>query len=294
MRSITQTKLIIYTSIFLVLFDNYSFYNEVIKIYPFSGLNILYIISLIIFLIALTNFLLSLISSKYTIKPILILVLLTSSFTTYFMNTYHVVIDDSMIRNAMQTDIKESMDLFSFQLIVYVTLLGISPSYIVYKIPLEYNTFKKEIFSKFKSIILSLIIIVVVIFGFSKFYTSFLREHKPLRYYTNPTYWIYSIGNYLNKTLNSGPIVVKQIGLDAKVVRDKNKHHKLVILVVGEALRADHFGLNNYDKDTTPLLEKRNDIINFSEFYSCGTSTAYSVPCMFSPLKRDDYSYKKV
>jgi lipid A ethanolaminephosphotransferase len=198
-----------------------------------------------------------------------------------------------MIRNALQTDMAESLGLLNMQLILYVLFLGLIPSYIIYKIPLEYRYFKDELFSKIKSILLSLVVITIVIFSFSKFYTSFLREHKPLRYYTNPTYWIYSIGNYINKTLNSGPIIVKPIGLDAKVQRDDNSTKKIIVMVVGEALRADHFGLNSYERNTTPLLERRDDIINFSNFYSCGTSTAHSVPCMFSVLKRDEYSYKK-
>ena len=130
-----------------------------------------------------------------------------------------------------------------------------------------------------------------MLFSFSKFYTSFFREHKPLRYYTNPTYWIYSIGNYISKTLSSKEIIVKQIGLDAKITNNF-KRAKLVIMVVGEAVRADHLSLNGYIKETTPLLQKEN-IINFSNMHSCGTSTAHSVPCMFSPFDRGDYSYKK-
>jgi lipid A ethanolaminephosphotransferase len=63
-------------------------------------------------------------------------------------------------------------------------------------------------------------------------------------------------------------------------------------MIVGEAARADHFSLNGYTKKTNPNLEKE-DIINFSQMYSCGTSTAYSVPCMFSIYNRDDYSYEK-
>ena len=293
LSNITQAKLILFVSIFFIVFDNYSFFIQVLKVYDFSGINILYISSLAILIVGFTNLLLTLVSSKYTTKPILIFVILVSSFTAYFMNTYHVVIDTGMIRNALQTDIKESMDLFSIQLIFYGLFLGLLPSIIVYKIPLEFGSVKQEIFSKIKSIILSFLVIVVVVFSFSKFYTSFFREHKPLRYYTNPTYWIYSIGNYINKTLNSGPIIVQSIGDDAKIIRDINSHHKLVVLVVGEAARADHFSLNGYEQDTNPLLEKRDDIINFSDFYSCGTSTAYSVPCMFSILKRDEYSYKK-
>jgi len=236
-------------------------------------------------------FLFTLITSKHTIKPILITLLMVSSFTSYFMNTYHVVIDSSMIQNSMQTNLDESLDLFSIKLIFYVLLLGVVPSYFIYKVKLEEISFKKALFTKLKTLLISLLLIVIIIVSFSKFYTSFFREHKPLRYYTNPTYWIYSIGDYIAKTVNSGEIVVKPIGLDANIT-PTNTPHKLVIMVVGEASRADHFSLNGYKRKTNPLLEKEN-IINFSNFHSCGTSTAVSVPCMFSIYNKSDYSYKK-
>ena len=60
-------------------------------------------------------------------------------------------------------------------------------------------------------------------------------------------------------------------------------------MVVGETARADHFSLNGYPKKTNPLLEKE-DIISFNNFYSCGTSTAISVPCMFSLLGKKGFS----
>ena len=60
-------------------------------------------------------------------------------------------------------------------------------------------------------------------------------------------------------------------------------------MVVGEAVRADRLSLNGYTRQTTPLLQ-REDIIKFPEMYSCGTSTAVSVPCMFSIFTRDEYS----
>ncbi len=294
MKNFSQYKLILFTAIFLTAFYNSSFFKNVIDTYPFEGINIVYIISLAIVLVSLITFLFTLFSSKYTTKPILILVTITSAFTAYFMDTYHVVIDDEMIRNSLQTNLAESSDLFSLQLIAYVLFLGILPSYFIYKANIEYKTFGKEFILKIKNIVISLAIILIIIFSFSKFYTSFFREHKPLRYHVNPIYWIYSIGNYINKTINSGPITLEKIGVDAKIKRTNDEVDKkeLIIMVVGEATRADRFSLNGYKKETNPLL-KKEDIVNFSNMYSCGTSTAHSVPCMFSIYNRDEYSYKK-
>jgi len=196
-----------------------------------------------------------------------------------------------MIRNSIQTSSEECGDLYNIKLILDVVLLGIVPTILIYKIKITDNSLKTAVYKKVKTLGLSLLLILIILFSFSKFYTSFFREHKPLRYYTNPTYWIYSIGDYIAKTLNSGEIIVKPIGLDAKV-RNKNEEPKLVIMVVGEAARADHFSLNGYERETNPLL-KKEEIINLAHVSSCGTSTAHSVPCMFSIYNRDDYSYKK-
>ncbi|RRS30285.1 MAG: sulfatase [Epsilonproteobacteria bacterium (ex Lamellibrachia satsuma)] len=292
MKSLTQTKLIVIVSIFLVLFDNYSFFKNTFDVYPVQSGNIGFLISTGLVLTALIIFLLTLISSKWTTKPVLIIVLLVSSLTNYFMNSYHIIINDSMIRNTLQTNLNESMDLLTLKLVLYFLLLGVLPSYLVYRSTIQYRGIKKESFAKIKVILITLVVIAGCILIFSKHYTSFFREQKPLRLSTNPTYWIYSIGHYINKTINNGPIIVKSLGTDAKVTNTDEKHKKLVIMVVGEAARADHFSLNGYKKETNPLLKNEN-IINFSNMYSSGTSTAESVPCMFSVFDRSCYSYKK-
>jgi len=295
-QNMTQPKLILFIVLFIVFFDNYTFYTNVLQVYPINTDNTGFLLSLLVHLIAINILLFTIVSSKYTTKAILIIVLMISSLTNYFMNTYHIIVDDDMIRNVLQTNINESMDLFSIKQLLYLLFLGVIPSYFVYKVKINYRIWHKELLSKLVYILMSLLLIGMTTVIFSKHYTSFFREHKPLRYNTNPTYWIYSIGNYINKTVNSGSLELKKIGKEAIVIEhtknEKENHTELVILVVGEAARADHFSLNGYDKKTNPLLEKE-DIINFSNMFSCGTSTAYSVPCMFSIYDRKDYNYKK-
>ena len=292
MRTITQTKLIAYVSVFLTLFYNYSFFENTIKVYPLNAANIGFVISTAFVITFFMMLLFTLVSSKYTLKPILIIVLVISSMTSYFMNSYHVVIDATMIRNMMQTDMHESLDLLSLKQVLYFLFFGILPSLLIYKIKFEERALKKELFAKLKLLGLALAVILVAAFSFSKHYTSFAREHKPLRFSINPAYWMYSTGKYINLTFNTSKLVVAPIGLDAKIESDDSNRTKIVIMVVGEAARADHFSLNGYQRDTNPLLSQEN-IINFTNTYSCGTSTAVSVPCMFSKYGRGDYSYKK-
>ena len=290
-KALTQTQLIILVSLFLVLFDNVAFFQNLVKVYPLNWDNAGFLLSIVLLLLFLTILLLTLVSSKWTTKPILVLILLVSSMTNYFMNTYHVIIDDEMIRNTLQTNLAESADLLSLKQLLYFLFLGLLPAYFVYKAPVVYRPFKSELLSKLKMILLSLAVIAASLFIYSKHYTSFFREHKPLRFTINPLYWIYATGKYVVLTYNNGPIILKPMGEDATIA-STSQPHKLVIMVVGEAARADHFSLNGYKRETNPKL-KQEDIVNFSHFYSCGTSTAVSVPCMFSLLDRADYSYKK-
>jgi len=291
-KPITQVHLIVLIAIFFGLFSNQSFFLNVIKVYPLTFSNLFFVMSLFFVLVSLITIIFTLFSSKYTTKPLLITTLMVSSFTSYFMQTYNVVIDDDMIRNSLQTNLNESLDLLSIKLVLHVLFLGVIPSFYVYKKQIKYASFRKELFMKLKVLGISLALIVFLLFTFSQFYTSFFREHKPLRYYTNPTYWIYSIANYINKTSKS-ETVVKSIGGDARVVEKEMEPKELVILVVGEAARADRFSLNGYTKETNPLLSQESDLVSFDNMHSCGTSTAISVPCMFSLYGKNDYDYEK-
>lgn len=288
----SKYKLIYIVVLFLTLSGNSEFFSKTLLVYPLTTNNFGFLFSLVLVIFLLNVLIFTLLSSKWTIKPVLILVIIVSSMSSYFMNTYHMIIDDSMVQNIVQTNVSEAMDLFSIEQVLYFLFLGVLPSLFVYRYNIVNASLKREILSKIVIVFVTLLSIFAMIFVFSKHYTSFFREHKPLRYYVNPSYWIYSTGKYIGMNLSSSDSTIKPICEDVKIVKDETKPKKIVIMVVGEAARADRFSLNGYSRHTNPRLEKE-DILNFPEMYSCGTSTAVSVPCMFSVYDRDDYSYNK-
>ncbi|MDD5405640.1 MAG: phosphoethanolamine--lipid A transferase [Sulfurovaceae bacterium] len=291
MKPISTTRLIIIISLFLVLFANFTFFSKVTETYTFSGFNILFIISLGVVLFSLLVLLVTLLSSKHTTKPFLITIVIIAAFSAYFMYSYQVVIDTGMMQNAVQTNINESLDLFSWQLVAFVLFLGILPSIYIYKQPLIRTSFKQALKIKVLISTLFLSVIVMTILVFGSYYSSFFREHKPLRFYTNPIFPIYSFGKYTSSTLFPKHTTFTKLGTDVKI--KPNNERKLVIMVVGEAARADHFSLNGYSKDTNPELKKESNLIDFTHVTSCGTSTAVSVPCMFSFLGDDGIDTEK-
>lgn len=288
---IRQRVLIVYVAVFLTLIANTAFFKHVIDIYPLSWSTLPFIASLAMLLVSVSVILLASLSWGRATKPLLVTILLISSFVAYFMDTYDVVIDTHMIENALQTNINESADLFSFTLIVYLFFIGVFPSFLIYKVEIQKDSLRAELIEKAKIIGVSLGMALVVLVAFNKNYTSFFREHKPLRYYANPAYYFYSVGHYVQKSLSHPYAGLQAIGKDAAIPAT-DVDRELVILVVGEAARWDHFSLNGYSRETNPLL-KKEDIVNFPNFSSCGTETAVSVPCMFSSLTRDNYDGEK-
>ena len=287
----TNSKLVLLASVFLMLFGNVTFFNKAAEIYTPLLNNIVFLGSVALVLASFIALLLTLVTYKHTTKPLLVLILLISSVTSYFIDSYGLVIDDSMIQNIVQTNLDESLDLFNLKLLGYFLVLGILPSFFVYRVAIKNRSPKAELVSKFKLASVLLLIIVLLIFIFSKSYASMFREQKLLRYYTNPTYYIYSIGTYIHDRFLNDQVVMQALGEDANIPA-ADIDRELIILVVGEAARADRFSLNGYGRETNPLLKKEG-VINFSNMQSCGTSTAVSVPCMFSNLGRGGYSDEK-
>jgi len=292
MTSLSSSRLILLVSIFLIALANFAFFSNILEVYPLNLENSLFLLSLVILFCAATVFLLALLCFKYTIKPVIILILITSSFTAYFMDTYNVVIDESMIDNILKTDLNESMDLLSVKQFVYFLVLGLLPALYVYKLKVVHpQGWRAAFIVRTKLLVLPVLTIVLCVVIFGGYYASFFREHKPLRLYSNPSYYLYSLVKTIGKFTIHASMPLLAIAQDAKIPAS-DIHRELVILVVGETVRADHFSLNGYQRQTTPLLEQEN-IFNFTDVWACGTSTATSVPCMFSIYGQSSFTKSK-
>ena len=290
-RNITSTRLIIFVAVFLIIFTNAAFFSNVLEVYPVSLKNTGFLISLVWVFAGFIVLFLSLTCYRYTTKPVLIAVLLVSSVTGYFMDSYNTVIDDSMIRNVVYTDVAESLDLLTVKLVLYFIFLGVLPSFLVYRIKIVFKPGWREVASRARLVGLTLLGVLVAIFMFSDFYSSFFRGHKALRYYANPGYYVYSTGKFITRLYSPDSYALRPIGLDARIPAS-DTHRELIILVVGETARYDRFSLNGYTRETNPLLKKEN-VVSFTNFWSCGTSTAVSLPCMFSVYGRSEFNNKK-
>lgn len=289
----SSTKFTLICSALFVVFYNTAFFKALHTALPIdSAKSAVFFISVSLLIGAVTALVLSLAVLPKISKPVMAFIFVAAASVSYFMNTYGIVIHQTMIQNTVETDTKEASGLLSGMLALYILILGIIPSLLLFKVKLSFGNFKHEAWSKLKLWGGILLAIVLLIAPLTAEYASFFRNHKNIRQMANPVNFIYATIAYASASNKS--ITVKPIGEDAKLNAKAAAHTKptLFILVVGETARADHFSINGYSKPTTPLLAKQ-DIINYRKVYSCGTETAVSVPCMFSNLTREKYSDKK-
>ena len=274
------------------IFYNKTFFSNLADNYHFNTDNAIFLISTGIIVFLLTSAFVLLIAWRYTTKTTLMLLFPCAAMASYFMQSYNIVIDSTMIQNTLATDLREASDLLSVRLLVNLILWGILPSCVIYALNIHYGSLKREFLFKSVYFSFALMISIGLILLSSSHFATFFRENKHLRYYTNPLTFLYSAAVYIGENFhtNSSP-EKQQIGLDA-LIPEADIGRKLVILVVGETARSDHFSLNGYNRETNPRL-KQYDVISFNDVTSCATTTAISVPCMFSFNESENFDIDK-
>jgi lipid A ethanolaminephosphotransferase len=251
-----------------------------------SGRGALFIAGFALAVAALTLAPLALVAWRHTIKPVAAFFLLSAALGAHFMGTYGVVLDPTMMVNVVQTDVREVRDLLSWRLLLSVALLAGVPIAWLARTPVGSPPWPRQAVRNGLALAGAVLVVAAVIVALFADLSSTMRNHKAMRYRINPLNAYFSLAVVATEAgaMPAGPPVA--IGRDAAVLaRAPGARPPLLVLVVGETARADHFGLNGYARPTTPELA-RLGVLSFRDVTSCGTNTAASLPCMFSHLPR--------
>lgn len=228
-------------------------------------------------------------------RPILALLLLIGAATSYYMDHLGIVIDRDMIQNVMSTTVTEARHLITPPFLLHMVLRGLLPSAALLLVrPSFPERTGKILLHWIATLAAAIVLLAAGTFTHYKDHAFVLREHHELMESFQPGAPIAGGFRYAKMLLRSTNVAVAPVGADARKGPYLAALAKpsFTVLVVGETARAANFGLNGYERDTTPELRQRN-VLYFPDTVSCGTATAVSMPCMFSRFTRDDYSYKK-
>lgn len=234
-------------------------------------------------------------TSPYVFKPAATLLLLITSAVFYFTVEYGIAIDAEMIRNVFETNQAETADLITTKLIAFVLLLGALPAALLWITRIDYRPLLFDISFKAKASAVVVLAIVALGLPFTQNFTSVFREHRGLFYSFAPLNYLGASVDYGRRKLRATAAQTQPFGTDAHPAKAwlTRPSRSLTVLVIGETARAANFSLNGYERETNPLLAKVDGLISFTRTISCGTSTAQSLPCMFSGLGRAGYTGRR-
>ncbi|WP_325080865.1 phosphoethanolamine transferase EptA [Klebsiella aerogenes] len=276
---------------YIGIFLNLAFYRQVFPLLPVNNLhNWLVFLSMPIVAISVMNIITTLASFLKLDRVVISLFILLSASAQYFIWTFGVIIDRSMIANIFDTTPAESFALLSTQMVIVLGLSGLLMVLVAWWIKVRRPaSFWRGAAMRLLNIAISALLIVLVAALFYKDYASVFRNNKELVKSLSPSNSIVALNSwYAHNRMDNLPLV--KIGEDAKqkAVMHNGARKNLTIVVLGETSRAENFSLGGYDRETNPRL-KQDDVVYFPKTTSCGTATAVSVPCMFSNMPRAHY-----
>ena len=236
---------------------------------------------------ALFYFFVSLITLRTIYRPALVLIVFSASFVSYFMTEYGILIDKIMIQNTFETDVGEALELLNRNLVWYFLITGLVPAALIYLVKLKPLSYSRQLRNIIVDAGLSFCLLLVVLAVFYKSFSMVFRENGDIRFRLTPSNYIYYSVRYLSGAYEQTRQPLQTIMPDASMPRLADIK-TVTVLVIGETARAQNFSLNGYARSTNARL-KNYDIVNYSKVSSCGTTTAISLPCMFSDQTRSSY-----
>jgi lipid A ethanolaminephosphotransferase len=293
-RPRSAAMVVLWLSFYLVLTTNWPLWNELARIGGAPSSYMSTVVSMSLLTLCGSAAILSFTAWSRWMKPLWLLVVILAAVVQHYMLEYRVVMDPTMIANALQTDPNEARDLLSWRMAFNVAVVVVPAAWLIWRVRVAPMRFLPKLGRNVGLLLLSVAVAVGTAVAMNRELAPLMRNNVHLRYMMNPIASLYSTGSLFIKPLfkRSGKLVSITAGTALGASYAAQTKPPLFVVVVGETARADHFALNGYSRDTTPELAKRS-VLSYREVRSCGTNTLASVPCMFSPLGKEGYESRK-
>jgi lipid A ethanolaminephosphotransferase len=244
-------------------------------------------------LIALHSALMLLPATRWTIRPWLTLLVVATQAAAYYMGAYHVLVDASMLRNVLATDVREARELINLAMLGHVVAWSLPAIALIWWVRPIRKPLRQASLQRVGAILGALAIAGAALWPISQDIVPLMRNQRALRYLITPGNIIVGLVGVGAQNAQAAQHDREIVGADAKLRVTARDRPRVLVLVIGETARAANFQLDGYPRQTNPELSRLN-IVNFPRVTACGTSTEVSLPCMFSPWGRADYSETRI
>lgn len=258
-----------------------SFISDNINILSWHGFSALMVVVILLGMLSLWAYYLIFMLMPFLAKPFSMIIAVANSLAFYFMTKYHVVLDKAMMGNVFNTRTDEAADLFHPMILAYMVVLGIVPAFLVFRTRIK----------SVRRLRLTGQTLVITLVGVLYIYVN-----------SSSWLWIDKHAKVLGGLLIPWSYVANSVRFKQEQIAQE-RHQELlppatfnsdnktvVVLVIGEAARAQNFSLYGYERNTNPYLTK-SDILAL-DASACSTYTTASVLCMLSYTESDASDYE--
>ena len=274
-RNIKITHYAILVSVMNLILYQYPFFKFALaNINQTSGSGIVLIFSLVVLVLTLNAmvFYFGLFVFRSIGKWILALFFMFNSIAVYFINTYGIIVDKTMMGNVFNTNFEESTSFFSWGLVLYLIVLGVLPSYLIFLAKIKPIKAKKFILQ----FALVFCFIVGLVYANASNWLWIDKHSKTLGGLTMPWSYVVNTNRFF---IDERKKIKKEILLPKAEIKNRDK--TIVVLVIGESARSHNFSLYGYHKKTNPLLSEIENLYPFNA-ESCATYTTAAVRCILA------------
>ncbi len=209
-----------------------------------------------------------------------IVMILVNAAVIYFIRSYQIEVDLTMITNVLATNTGQAFELWHWTLGAYLLGLGGIPAYFIIKAQTRGHHRAFRFLTSF-----------VVFFGFIGW---MFATASTWPWYDNhatrmgarilPWSYIVNTGRFYNKQAKANRVQV--LLPDATFLAEPTAEKEIVVLVLGEAARAANFGILGYERDTNPFTAK-TDLFALPVGRSCTTYTIGAMACILTHEGRE-------
>jgi len=207
--------------------------------------------------------------NKYVFAIIFPIFSLLGAILSFYRHTFKASLTPMIVDAAFNNDYGTTTDLISVELIVFVLISLIIAGFLVFY-RLKKIRIKKHLFH----LVFALTGIILIFTVNPRIKTNVLQRFPYNIYHSLSEY------SKLKKAMNVERVDFEP-DFNCHVLEDKNDS-LIVVFVIGEAARSDHFSLNGYSRNTNPLLSLREHVYALPNVYSEYTHTVRSLPHMLT------------
>jgi lipid A ethanolaminephosphotransferase len=285
-RTASPALVSLLTAIWIVLFDNSSFWLTFVhaqdamnaaEVAATTGLALVLIFS---FAAILRPF----VVRRFGIILMAVL-LVVSAGVAHYVDAWGVLFDKGLIRNMVQTDVREIRELASWSALLDIAWRGLLPATLLWVITLRSSSLGETLGQTFGLAFIAALTAAAVLATSYGILAPTFRNHRELRFQLVPTNYINAVYGYF-KGSQPKHSALTSIAPDAVRTSAISERPLVLVLIVGETARAANFSLGGYARDTNAALNKTGCCISIKSFLVEPIRQLRSLACFLTSARK--------